>query len=115
MQPLLDALESLGAKCSSSNGNPPISISGENKGRRSQNTWKYFKSVYFSFNDHCSKIRKWSHVLNIQGKLVSKPYIDATITAMMKKFGVQVETKTPYKKYIIPEQNYRGHNFDYTI
>jgi len=46
-------------------------------------------------------------ILNIQGKLVSKPYIDATIT-MMKKFGVEVETKTPYKKYIIPEQNYKA-------
>ena len=46
-------------------------------------------------------------ILNIQGKLVSKPYIDATI-AMMKKFGVEVETKTPYKKYIIPEQNYKA-------
>jgi 3-phosphoshikimate 1-carboxyvinyltransferase len=27
---------------------------------------------------------------------------------MMKKFGVEVETKTPYKKYIIPEQNYKA-------
>jgi len=32
MQPLLDALESLNAKCSSSNGNPPISISGKING-----------------------------------------------------------------------------------
>jgi len=46
-------------------------------------------------------------ILNIQGKLVSKPYIDATIT-MMKKFGAEVETKTPYKKYVIPEQNYKA-------
>ena len=26
----------------------------------------------------------------------------------MKKFGVKVETKTPYKKYVIPEQNYKA-------
>ena len=45
-------------------------------------------------------------VINIDGKLVSKPYIDATVTTM-KKFGVDVEIKTPYKKYIIPEQNYK--------
>ena len=32
MQPLLDALESLGAKCNSSNGNPPISVKGRIKG-----------------------------------------------------------------------------------
>ena len=32
MQPLLKALESLGAKCSSSNGTPPISILGKIKG-----------------------------------------------------------------------------------
>ena len=32
MQPLLDALESLGAKCSSDNGSPPISVAGMIKG-----------------------------------------------------------------------------------
>ena len=48
--------------------------------------------------------------LNIQDELVSKPYIDATITAM-KKFGVNVETVIPYQKYMIPAQSYKPTTF----
>jgi len=106
MQPLLDALESLGAKCSSSNGNPPISISGEIKGGEVKIPGNISSQFISALMITAPKLEN-GLTLNIQGKLVSKPYIDATI-AMMKKFGVQVETKTPYKKYIIPEQNYKA-------
>ena len=106
MQPLLDALESLGAKCSSSNGNPPISVSGEIKGGEIKIPGN-ISSQFISALMITAPKSENGLILNIQGKLVSKPYIDATIT-MMKKFGVDVETKTPYKKYIIPEQNYKA-------
>jgi len=106
MQPLLDALESLGAKCSSSNGNPPISVSGEIKGGEVKIPGDVSSQFISALMITAPKLEN-GLILNIQGKLVSKPYIDATIT-MMKKFGVEVETKTPYKKYIIPEQNYKA-------
>jgi len=106
MQPLLDALESLGAKCSSSNGNPPISVSGEIKGGEVKIPGNISSQFISALMITAPKLEN-GLILNIQGKLVSKPYIDATI-AMMKKFGVEVETKTPYKKYIIPEQNYKA-------
>jgi len=106
MQPLLDALESLGAKCSSSNGNPPISVSGEIKGGEVKIPGDISSQFISALMITAPKLEN-GLILNIQGKLVSKPYIDATIT-MMKKFGVEVETKTPYKKYIIPEQNYKA-------
>jgi len=106
MQPLLDALESLGAKCSSSNGNPPISVSGEIKGGEVRIPGNISSQFISALMITAPKLKN-GLILNIQGKLVSKPYIDATIT-MMKKFGVEVETKTPYKKYIIPEQNYKA-------
>jgi len=106
MQPLLDALESLGAKCSSSNGNPPISVSGEIKGGEVKIPGNISSQFISALMITAPKLEN-GLILNIQGKLVSKPYIDATIT-MMKKFGVEVETKTPYKKYIIPEQNYKA-------
>jgi 3-phosphoshikimate 1-carboxyvinyltransferase len=106
MQPLLDALESLGAKCSSSNGNPPISVSGEIKGGEVEIPGDISSQFISALMITAPKLEN-GLILNIQGKLVSKPYIDATIT-MMKKFGVEVETKTPYKKYIIPEQNYKA-------
>jgi len=106
MQPLLDALESLGAKCSSSNGKPPISDSGEIKGGEDKIPGDISSQFMSTLMITAPKLEN-GLILNIQGKLVSKPYIDATIT-MMKKFGVEVETKTPYKKYIIPEQNYKA-------
>ena len=106
MQPLLDALESLGAKCSSSNGNPPISVSGEIKGGEVKIPGNISSQFISALMITAPKLEN-GLILNIQGKLVSKPYIDATIT-MMKKFGVEVETKTPYKKYNIPEQNYKA-------
>ena len=43
--------------------------------------------------------------MNIEGNLVSKPYLDATIS-IMKKFGVDVKIETPYKKYSIDNQTY---------
>ena len=106
MEPLLNALESLGAQCSSSNGNPPISIKGRIKGGKVKipgNTSSQFISALMIT---APKLEN-GLIINIDGKLVSKPYIDATITTM-KKFGVNVEIKTPYKKYIIPEQNYKS-------
>jgi len=106
MQPLLDALESLGAKCSSSNGNPPISVSGEIKGGEVRIPGNISSQFISALMITAPKLKN-GLILNIQGKLVSKPYIDATIT-MMKKFGVEVDTKTPYKKYVIPEQNYKA-------
>jgi len=109
MQPLLKALESLGAKCSSSNGNPPISVSGEIKGGEVKIPGNISSQFISALMITAPKLEN-GLILNIQGKLVSKPYIDATIT-VMKKFGVNVETKTPYKKYIIPKQNYKSTTF----
>jgi len=109
MQPLLDALESLGAKCSSSNGNPPISVSGRISGGEVKIPGNISSQFISALMITAPKLEN-GLILNIQGKLVSKPYIDATIT-VMKKFGVNVETKTPYKKYIIPKQNYKSTTF----
>ena len=109
MQPLLNALESLGAKCSSSNGNPPISVSGKISGGEVKIPGNISSQFISALMITAPKLEN-GLILNIQGKLVSKPYIDATIT-VMKKFGVDVETKTPYKKYIIPKQNYKSTTF----
>ena len=106
MQPLLDALESLGAKCSSDNGNPPISITGIIKGGEVKIPGNISSQFISALMITAPKLEN-GLTLNIQGKLVSKPYVDATV-AMMKKFGVDVEITTAYKKYIIPEQNYKA-------
>ena len=106
MQPLLDALESLGAQCSSSNGNPPISVKGRIRGGKVKIPGNMSSQFISALMITAPKL-EGSLVIDIDRKLVSKPYIDATI-ATMKKFGANVEIKTPYKKYIIPEQNYKS-------
>jgi len=106
MQPLLDALESLGAQCTSSNGSPPISVKGRIKGGKVKIPGNISSQFISALMITAPKLEN-GLVIDINSKVVSKPYIDATI-AMMKKFGVDVETNTPYKKYIIPEQNYKA-------
>ena len=109
MQPLLKALESLGAKCSSSNGTPPISILGKIKGGKVKFPGDISSQFISALMIVAPKLEN-GMLLNIQGELVSKPYVDATIMAM-KKFNVNVEAEIPYKKYIIHPQNYKSTTF----
>lgn len=109
MQPLLDALEEIGAKCTSENGMPPVSVTGKIKGGNVTipgNLSSQFISALFL----CAPLTESGINLSIKGNLVSKPYLDATISAM-RKFGVSVQTLIPYKKYIILPQVYRPETF----
>ena len=109
MQPLLKALESLGAKCSSSNGTPPISILGKIKGGKVKIPGDISSQFISALMIVAPKLEN-GMLLNIQGGLVSKPYVDATIMAM-KKFNVNVEAEIPYKKYMIHPQYYKSTTF----
>lgn len=105
MQPLLDALESIGAKCTSTGGKPPITVSGTVKGKEVNipgNISSQFVTALMIIAPRTEK----GLILNIKDDLVSKPYLDATIN-IMEKFGVNVITITPYKKYQIPSQEYK--------
>ena len=105
MQPLLDALESLGANCSSTDGKPPISVSGIIEGGEVNIPGNISSQFVTSLMIIAPRMQK-GLVLNIEGDLVSKPYLDATIH-VMEKFGVKVEIITPYKKYQITPQKYK--------
>jgi len=106
MKPLLDALESMGAKCSSNDGKPPIQVNGIIKGGRVSIPGN-ISSQFISALMISAPLTQNGIILNIEGDLVSKPYLDATIT-IMKKFGVDVKTETPYKKYSISKQAYKS-------
>ncbi len=113
MQPLLDALSSIGAKCSSTNGSPPIKIKGSIIGgdiRIPGNlSSQFISSLLIS-----APLTKNGINLTIEGDLVSKPYLDATIVTM-RKFGVSVKTLIPYKKYNILPQIYKNTTFSVPI
>ena len=113
MQPLLDALSSIGAKCSSINGNPPVKIKGSIVGgdvRIPGNlSSQFITSLLIS-----APLTKNGINLTIEGDLVSKPYLDATVTTM-REFGVSVQTLIPYKKYTILPQIYKNTTFNVPI
>ncbi|MFB5623100.1 MAG: 3-phosphoshikimate 1-carboxyvinyltransferase, partial [Nitrosarchaeum sp.] len=109
MQPLLDALESIGAKCDSTNGMPPIKITGKILGGDVSIPGN-FSSQFISALLICAPLTEKGINLNIEGNLVSKPYLDATI-ATMRNFGVTVQTLIPYKKYNITPQIYKPSMF----
>ena len=113
MLPLLDALSSIGAKCSSVDGKPPIKIKGKISGGTVTIPGN-FSSQFISALLICGPLTEKGINLTIDGNLVSKPYLDATI-ATMRKFGVSVQTLIPYKKYNIPPQVYKNTTFTVPI
>ena len=113
MMPLLDALESMGAKCTSTNGMPPIKITGKISGGEISIPGN-FSSQFISSLLICAPLTEKGISLNIKEDLVSKPYINATI-ATMQNFGVGVQTLIPYKKYYISPQIYKSTTFTVPI
>ena len=113
MKPLLDALSSIGAQCNSTDGKPPIKIKGKISGGNVTIPGN-FSSQFISALLICAPLTEIGINLNIEGNLVSKPYLDATI-ATMRKFGVSVQTLIPYKRYNIAPQIYKPSEFTVPI
>jgi 3-phosphoshikimate 1-carboxyvinyltransferase len=109
MEPLLQALASIGAKYTSTNGNPPITITGKIQGGEVTIPGN-FSSQFISALLICAPLTVKGINITIEGNLVSKPYLDATISTM-RNYGVTVQTLIPYKKYNIPPQIYKPANF----
>ena len=104
MQPLLDALESIGATCSSREGKPPISVKGVVKGGEISipgNISSQFITALMIIAPRTEK----GITINIEGELVSKPYIDATIQ-VIEKFHGSVEKLVPYRKFLLNPKTY---------
>ena len=109
MQPLLDALSKLGARCTSTNGTPPLSITGRIPGGNTSISGSVSSQFISALLIAAPRTEK-GIVLEIEGELVSKPYLDATV-ATMKKFGATVDVMIPYKRYSVPRQDYTPTDF----
>ncbi len=113
MQPLLDALSSIGAQCGSTDGKPPIKIKGKISGGNVTIPGN-FSSQFISALLISAPLTENGINLTIEGNLVSKPYLDATI-ATMRKFGVSVQILIPYKRYNVVPQIYKSTTFTVPI
>ena len=109
MKPILDSLQTLGVSSESDDGCPPITIKGKIKGNE-VNIDGNISSQFISALLIIAPRLENGLTINIQGDLVSKPYIELTI-AVMKEFGVEVDSKIPYKKYVIRHQIYKPTTF----
>jgi 3-phosphoshikimate 1-carboxyvinyltransferase len=113
MQPLLDALSSIGAHCESTDGKPPIKVKGKIVGGvvkiPGNLSSQFISSLLIS-----APLTEKGINLSVEGNLVSKPYLDATI-ATMREFGVSVQTLIPYKRYNISPQIYKETTFTVPI
>ena len=109
MQPLLDALTQLGVECTSTDGKPPVTVKGRSDGGDTHISGS-ISSQFISALFISGPKMKNGITLDIDGELVSKPYLDSTI-ATMKKFGVTVDAVSPYKKYNITNQGYKPSDF----
>ena len=113
MKPLLDSLSSIGAKCSSKDGKPPVKIKGSIVGGDVRIPGN-LSSQFITSLLITAPLTKKGINLTIEGDLVSKPYLDATIITM-REFGVSVQTLIPYKKYNISPQIYKNTTFNVPI
>ena len=113
MRPLLEALSTIGAKHNSEDGKPPIKITGKISGGDIKIPGN-LSSQFISALLIIAPLTKKGINITIEGNLVSKPYLDATITTM-REFGVTVQTLIPYKKYNITPQVYKQQTFTVPI
>ena len=109
MQPILDALETMGVKTESDEGRPPIHINGKIQGKEISINGDISSQFISALLIIAPRLPE-GLIINVKGKLVSKPYVDLTI-AIMKKFGVEVKIEEEYKRYVVSHQIYKPTTF----
>lgn len=106
---LLDTLRQLGAdvSCEKNEGYPPLRIQGKSLAGGRVKIDGSVSSQFLTSMLMAAPLASSEVTIEIEGELVSKPYIDITL-ALMKTFGVEVENDN-YESFRIPEgQKYRS-------
>lgn len=105
--PLLEAVEQLGGRTVSSDGGClPVSIRGPESFGHSVRMQGDVSSQFLSALLQIAPLIPDGLEINVQGELVSRPYVDITLNEM-RKFGVEVENED-YRKFIVRPQPYRS-------
>jgi 3-phosphoshikimate 1-carboxyvinyltransferase len=110
MQPILDALKQLGVECFSTkqDGTAPIIVKGGGlEGGRSIIDGSV-SSQFISALLTSGIYSKSGITIQVNGRQVSKPYIDATI-ATMRSFGIEIPDTKDHSLYMIPNNNSYKH------
>lgn len=112
IHPLVDALNALGShiRCEKDNGCPPVAVEARGlRGGRARMRGD-MSSQYFSALLMVGPYMETGLDLEVDGPLVSRPYVDMTVQ-LMGAFGVKVE-RDGYRRFIVaPGQRYRGRHY----
>lgn len=100
IRPLLDALAQMGLRLSSRDGCPPIRVE---PGRPVGGTVNIpgTLSQWVSGLLMIAAFAERQTIIDIQGALNERPYIDLTVS-MMRQFGLQVDASSDGRRYVIP-------------
>ena len=109
IQDLIDGLLELGAQVDSPTGCPPVKVKGTGEYNQTVTMRGDKSSQYFSALMQLAPCLPNGLTIEVEGDLVSKPYIDITID-VMKTFGVEVENHN-YQKFMIPHQTYQAKEY----
>lgn len=105
--PLLDAVEQLGGATESANGGClPLSIRGPESFRHSVRMQGDVSSQFFSALLQIAPLLPDGLEIQVEGELVSRPYVDITLNEM-RKFGVEV-VNSDYRGFEVAPQRYRA-------
>ena len=108
---LVDALRALGATLDSSNdGYLPTTVRGTRALRGPVQVPGTISSQYLTSLLTIAPLVEGGLVIEVQGELTSKPYVDLTLDEMAK-FGVQVENED-YRRLVVRQQAYRAGAID---
>jgi 3-phosphoshikimate 1-carboxyvinyltransferase len=112
IQPLLDALSSMGvdARSKGNNGYPPVIVNANGLRGGTVTFTDIESSQYISAMLICSPFAENDTIIELQGTVPSLPYVDITVDTM-KAFGVKVKTETPSRYVVKSPQQYTGTSY----
>jgi 3-phosphoshikimate 1-carboxyvinyltransferase len=112
MNPIILALRNLGVECFSTrlNGLAPISIQGGGINGGKIRICGSISSQFLSGLLISGVYAKSQLQIQVDGKQVSRPYIESTI-ATMKEFGISIERSLDYRIFIVSNGTYRATSF----
>jgi 3-phosphoshikimate 1-carboxyvinyltransferase len=112
IQPLLDALTTMGVDCRSKNkgGYPPLVVSANGLRGGTVTLTDIESSQYISSLLICAPFAENDTVIELQGPIPSLPYVDMT-AAVMRAFGVEVGKQHDHRYVVESGQQYTGKRY----
>jgi 3-phosphoshikimate 1-carboxyvinyltransferase len=112
LQPLLDALSSMGvdARSKGNNGYPPVIVHANGLRGGTVTFTDIESSQYISAMLICSPFAENDTAIELEGTIPSLPYVDITVDTM-KAFGVEVITERPSRYVVKSTQQYQGTSY----